>query len=225
MQVNRPLWIALCHAVIALAILVPCRSAQAQTRINDKDLERIMRNLRDDAKDFRSAFDSSVKKSAIRNTSREKDARGLAERFEKQSDEMWKRFKDSKKADTYVPPVVTLAGELDRLVYSLNLDSKTTLSWEKTRSELHQIANSYGVTEPYLQNTAVAANPSDTGSCAASIGGAQAQRLVERCTRVSTATHSPCNAQNTCALITDEIRHGCSLLSSSDAPGFCSEYR
>jgi hypothetical protein len=225
MRVPRSLWIAVCAAVFAFVIFSPQGSAHAQTRINDKDLERIMKNLRDDAKDFRSAFDNSLHKSAIRNTSREKDAKELAERFEKQSDEMWKHFKGSKKADTYVSPVVDLAGELDRLVYSLNLDSKTTLSWEKTRSELHQIANSYGVSEPYLQNTAVLANPGDTGSCAASVGSAQAQRLVERCTRVSTATHSPCNAQNTCALITDEIRHGCSMLSASDAPGFCSEYR
>jgi hypothetical protein len=206
-------------------ILVPCRSAQAQTRISDKDLERTMKNLREDSKDFHQAFDASLHKSAIRNTSREKDAKSLAERFEKQSDEMYKHFKDSKRADTYVSPVVALAGELDRLVYSLNLDSKTTLSWEKSRSELHQIANAYGVSEPYLQNTAVASNPGDTGSCVASVGAAQAQRLVERCLRVSTATHPPCDAQNTCALITDEIRHGCSLLGSSDAPGFCSEYR
>jgi hypothetical protein len=222
MRLNRIVWIAACFVVLALA---PFHSAQAQTRISDKDLERIMKNLREDSKDFRQAFDNSIRKSAIRNTSREKDAKVLAERFEKQSDEMWKHFKDSKNADTYVSPVVAVAGELDRLVYSLNLDSKTTLSWEKSRSELHQVANSYGITEPYLQNTAVSANPGDTGACVASIVAAQAQRLVDRCLRVSTATHPPCNAQNTCTLITDEIRHGCSLLSSSDAPGFCSEYR
>jgi len=217
-----------CVVAVSLVMLLSLRSAYAQTRLNDKDMEHIMKNLRDDAKDFRSAFVSSIHKSAIRNTSREKDAKNLAIRFEKQTDEMYKHFKDSKKADIYVSPVVDSAGQLDQLVYSLNLDSKTTLSWEKARSELHQIASSYGVSEPYFQSAGQVSGPStpsDAGSCTASIGAAQAQRLVERCLRVSTATHPPCNAQNSCALITDEIRRGCSMLSVSDAPGFCSEYR
>lgn len=126
--------------------------AHAQTRLDDRDLKQIMRNLHEDAKDFRSAFDASIKKSAIRNTSQDKDARGLAEQFEKQTEEMYSHFKDSKRADAYVWPVVRSAGDLDRMVYALGLDSKTTLSWEKARSELHQIALSYGVNEPYSQS-------------------------------------------------------------------------
>jgi hypothetical protein len=114
------------------------------------------------------------------------------------------------------------------MVYSAGLDSKATLSWEKVRSEMHEISAAYGVQEPYLQSTAAASgarNLSDTGSCVASIGAAQAQKLVDRCLQVSPATHPPCNAQNACALITDEIRRGCGMLASGGAPGFCSEYR
>jgi endo-beta-N-acetylglucosaminidase D len=110
-----------------------------------------MKNLHEDAKDFRESFDASIHKSAVRNTSEDKNARSLAEQFEKQADEMYKHFKGSKKADAYVWPVVRTAGDLDGLVYTLGLDSKTTLSWEKVRSELHQIANSFGVTEPNFQ--------------------------------------------------------------------------
>ena len=155
MQLRPSFWMSVSVAVLALVVLLPLRTAQAQMRLNDKDMEHIMKNLRDDAKDFRAAFDASIRKSAIRNTSREKDAKRQAEQFEKQTDEMYKHFKDSKKADRYVPPVIDSAGQLDRLVYSLNLDSKTTLSWEKARSDLHQIANSYGIGEPYFQSTTV----------------------------------------------------------------------
>jgi glycyl-tRNA synthetase (class II) len=155
MQLRPSFWMSVSVAVLALVVLLPLRTAQAQMRLNDKDMEHIMKNLRDDAKDFRAAFDASIRKSAIRNTSREKDAKSQAEQFEKQTDEMYKHFKDSKKADRYVPPVIDSAGQLDRLVYSLNLDSKTTLSWEKARSDLHQIANSYGIGEPYFQSTTV----------------------------------------------------------------------
>ncbi|GGG91462.1 hypothetical protein [Silvibacterium dinghuense] len=185
-----------------------------------------MKNLHDDSKDFRQAFDNSVHKSSIRNTGQEKNARFLAEQFENQVDEMYKHFKGSKKADAYVGPVVQTAAQLDQLVYSLNMDSKTTLAWEKSRSELHQVAASYNTPEPYLQSTSsFAGATADTQSCAASIGAAPAQKLVDRCLKVSTATHPPCNVQNSCALMRDEIRRSCNLLGEDDAPGFCKEYR
>lgn len=154
MRVFRSLPIAACAGACALLLLLPQPQARAQERLNDKDLEHIMKNLHEDAKDFRTAFDASIHKSAVRNTSQDKDARSLAEQFQKQADEMYKHFKESKKADPYVWPVVRSAGDLDRLVYTLGLDSKTTLSWEKVRSELHQIANSFGVAEPNLQSSA-----------------------------------------------------------------------
>ncbi len=61
-------------------------------------------------------------------------------------------------------------------------------------------------------------------ACSRSAGPAQARRLVEQCLNVSPATHPPCNAANTCALIEDEIRRGCTFL-GSDAPAFCTPYR
>jgi hypothetical protein len=212
-------------AALAIVCLLPCRPAAAQMRLSDHDLERMMKNLHEDAKDFRSAFDASVHKSAIRNNSQDKDARALAEQFEKQTDELYKHFKGSKQADAYVWPVVRTAGQLDHLVYSLGLDSKTTLSWEKSRSEIHQIATSYGVAEPYLQSSSPVSSAAEPEACIASVGAAQARRLVERCTQVSPATHPPCNVQNSCALITAEIRRGCGLLTGAGAPGFCSEYQ
>jgi hypothetical protein len=141
-------------ALLALLFLFPFHSAHAQGRINDKDMEHLMKNLHEDTKDFRSAFDAALHKSSARNTSQEKDARYLSENFEKQAEDLAKHFKDSRTADNYVAEIVNAASHIDRLVYSLNLDSKATLSWEKVRSELHQIANAYGVNEPYIQGGA-----------------------------------------------------------------------
>jgi hypothetical protein len=107
-------------------------------------------------------------------------------------------------------------------VYSLNLGSATTSEWEKIRQELHQIATAFSVPEPYYQS---GEDVNMSLSCAASIGASQAQKLVDRCRQVSPGTHSSCNEQNSCALITGEIRRGCSMMSSSNAPRFCSEYR
>lgn len=54
-------------------------------------------------------------------------------------------------------------------------------------------------------------------SCAAERGQAAAQRLVKICTSVSPATHPPCNAVNSCAIIEDEIARSCALLGDEAA--------
>ncbi|MGH7052277.1 MAG: hypothetical protein ACREFK_02140 [Stellaceae bacterium] len=59
--------------------------------------------------------------------------------------------------------------------------------------------------------------------CRQTAGPHRAQELVRQCLEVSPATHPPCNAANPCALIRDEIRRGCALLTSG-APAFCRNY-
>jgi hypothetical protein len=60
-------------------------------------------------------------------------------------------------------------------------------------------------------------------SCAETRGAQEAARLVSQCTQVSPATHSPCNASNSCAMIEAEIRRSCGLMDASHQPGFCNE--
>ena len=57
-------------------------------------------------------------------------------------------------------------------------------------------------------------------SCRQSIGAARASTLVRQCIQVSPATHPPCNDQNPCEMITDEIRRGCGMY-PSPVPSFC----
>jgi hypothetical protein len=71
----------------------------------------------------------------------------------------------------------------------------------------------------------VGATSEDSGrTCREAVGSQRANQLVKQCLQVSPATHPPCNAQNTCKLITDEIKRSCQLL-GHDAPAFCNEYR
>jgi hypothetical protein len=61
-------------------------------------------------------------------------------------------------------------------------------------------------------------------TCTEAVGADRANQLAQQCLQVSPATHPPCNAQNTCKLITDEIKRSCQML-GRNAPGFCDEYR
>lgn len=70
---------------------------------------------------------------------------------------------------------------------------------------------------------ATAAQHALAESCSNEAGKEQAQAYVDQCLEVSPATHPPCNADNDCQLIIDEIVRGCDML-KSDAPDFCADY-
>jgi hypothetical protein len=201
-------------------------TARAQSRLNDKDLARLMQNLSDDAQPFRQSFANALKKSTIRRTSQEKNAQGLADIFAKQAKHALETFKHKRKAEGEVTAMVGTAGQIDALVYSLHFNPKVTAEWEKLRTELHQVAGAFGIPEPYFQSNPGATMASAGGevSCLVSVGTKRSAELVKECVQVSPATHPPCNAQNACSLVVDEIRRGCGML-GQDAPGFCAEYR
>jgi hypothetical protein len=218
-------WARLGFLIFLVGLQGAERFAAAQGRLSDKDLQRLMQNLKDDSQPFRQSFANALKKSTIRKTSQEKDARALADTFAKQANNALETFKHHQKADAAVGSLVNTAAQIDPLVYSLQLDPQTTSRWERLRTELHQIAQAFGVPEPYLPPQAgTSAAPSTTGTCLNAVGIERSRQLVNECLQVSSATHPPCNAQNACSLIVDEIKRGCALIGQG-APGFCAEYR
>ncbi len=76
---------------------------------------------------------------------------------------------------------------------------------------------------PFLL-AALACSPSSAAdvSCAQQMGQQRATLLAKQCRQVSPATHPPCNAANSCAMIIDEFERGCSMLvGESYRPAFC----
>ncbi|CAG0973561.1 MAG: hypothetical protein F9K19_10840 [Rhizobiaceae bacterium] len=67
------------------------------------------------------------------------------------------------------------------------------------------------------------ASPAVAQTCTAEVGAEEAKTYVDQCLEVSPATRPPCNADNACQLIWDEIARGCAML-GEDAPDFCSDY-
>jgi hypothetical protein len=217
-------WAGFVFAV--LCVVSVNKPAVAQGRLSDRDLQRLMQNLKNDAEPFRQSFANALKKSSIRKTSKEKDAKALADTFARQANGALESFKHHQKADDAVAALVNTAGQIDPLVYSLQMNPQTTSQWERLRNELHDIAQAFGVPEPYLapQPGTTSGAPSTTGTCLNAVGVERSRQLVNECLQVSSSTHPPCNAQNACSLIVDEIRRGCAQIGQG-APGFCGEYR
>lgn len=124
-------------------------SIHAQARVSDRDVEALMKNLKEDSKSFRENFDAALKKSAIRHTSQEKDAKGLVASFEKQTDSMFSDFKKTKRGDVAVETTISSAQQIEKLIYNLQLDHKTISQWEKVRSELDRVSGAFGIHAPY----------------------------------------------------------------------------
>ena len=131
--------------LILLAIVLSGSSltALAQSRLNDHDVQAVMQNLRDDSKSFRSAFDSAVKKSTIRKTSQEKDARTQVANFERQTESTLRQFKNNKKADVHVQSMMESANSIDHLLQSVSLDDRTNSAWGKVRADLTQLSSAF----------------------------------------------------------------------------------
>jgi hypothetical protein len=219
-------WVRCVGLIVLLGLLGAGRLTLADGRLSDKDLQQLMQNLKDDAGPFRQNFANALKKSTIRGTTQERDAKALADSFAKQANTAFDTFKHQQKADQQVADLVHTAAQIDPLVYSLQLDPQTRSRWERLRTELHQIAQAYGLPEAYLAPPPGSASGafSTTGTCLNAVGIERSRQLVNECIQVSPATHPPCNAQNACSLIVNEIKRGCALIGEG-APGFCAEYR
>ena len=136
-------------AVALLLSVFAGATARAQSRIDDKDLARLMQNVKDDAQPFRKSFANALKKSTIRGTSQEKDAQQLGNTFVKQSESALDTFKKKHTAGDQVAAMVDTAGQIDSLVNQLSLSPPVTTQWEKLRTELHQVAEAFNVQDPY----------------------------------------------------------------------------
>lgn len=135
------------HLALALGILALTIApfAKAQSRMSDKDVESLMGNLKDDVKSFRPKFNDAVHKSSIRKTSKEKDAKNLVARFQKETEAMQNQFKKTKKGDTELRVVMSTASQVDELISSLQLGHDVRSRWGKIQTELQQIQSAFGI--------------------------------------------------------------------------------
>jgi len=133
-----------CAAMILLLFLNCVSQGFAQTRMNDKDIESLMKNLTEDAKKFRSTFNSAVGKSTIRKTSQEKEAKNLVAQFEKQTESMLQQFKNKQKADQTLPAVQASGDQIDKLLVSTPMGDPTSNAWAKIKTELATLSQQFG---------------------------------------------------------------------------------
>jgi hypothetical protein len=140
---SRVLTFALFGALMLTLVQAPVARAQ-----NDKDLDRLITSMYDDAKKFRSSFNPSISKSTIRKTSQEKQSKRLVDQFVSDVAAMRSQYRKKKTVDATFPRVQTAAVQIDDLLHSVHLDDATNAAWAKVRAEFQQVSEAFHIPSP-----------------------------------------------------------------------------
>lgn len=81
-----------------------------------------------------------------------------------------------------------------------------------------------GAAKPAPTPAPKAAADMTKGTCLQAVGAEKAKLLVDRCLDMSGSSHPPCNVQNSCSMMIEEITQGCAQ-SGAAAPQYCKDYK
>jgi hypothetical protein len=141
---NRRVGLCLAAAVAIVGLIAGyCPALTASERMSDKDVERMMTNLRNDAQRFQDSFNQSIGKSTFRKTQQEKDAKILVKNFVNQTNSMLTHFKKTKRADPTLTNVRESASRIDKLMSDVPLGPTTGDAWTKAKAELSTISDAF----------------------------------------------------------------------------------
>src|ERR1051325_3287697 len=93
-------------ALMLASLSVVARSQDTPYRLNDKQVQRVMKQLKKDSERFRKSLDSSLDKSRLDGTNREDDINRFVQDYEKATQRLYYRFEHNKCACADVAAVL-----------------------------------------------------------------------------------------------------------------------
>lgn len=138
--------LAILNALMLVAVFsVVVRAQEAPYRLNDKQVKKLMAQLKKDTGKFRKSFDSSLDRSRLNGTNREDDINRLLKNYEDATERLYSRFKDDKSVTADVEAVLDGAAEIDRFMTRRLASEKAERDWSAVRQDLRQLADAYNV--------------------------------------------------------------------------------
>jgi preprotein translocase subunit SecA len=133
-------------ALVAIIFtLLAAHPASAQQRLSDRDVEALMKNLKQDTKPFVSTFTSAMSKSNVRKTTQEKIYKALAKTFQQQVDEMLSGFQSKHSVDATLPALLQSAHQIDDVFIDVQLEGSARPDWIKCKTSLSRIAAQFNI--------------------------------------------------------------------------------
>ncbi len=125
----------------------------APYRISDKQVKKLLEQLKKDTGKFRKSLDSSLDRSRLNGTNREDDINKFLKDYEDATERLYSRFKDNKSVSSDVEAVLDGAVQIDSFMGRQSLRGRAERDWDKVRQDLRQLADAYNVTWRWWTNT------------------------------------------------------------------------
>lgn len=136
---------ALC---VCSALLISTAKAQVvgqPYRLNDKDVERIIKRIEQQSDRFRSSLDDALDKSRFNGTNREDDINSFIKDYYEQTKRLRDRFDKKHSASADVEAVLDRAARIDDFMRRNRLSSKAQDNWSTLKGNLDELASAYNV--------------------------------------------------------------------------------
>ena len=134
------------HVLILVASFAVVAQAQdTPYRLNDKEVKKLMAQLKKDTGRFRKSFDSSLDRSRLNGSHREDDINRFLKNYEDATERLYSRFKDNKSVGTDVEAVLDGANEIDQFMTRRLASERAERDWAEVRQDLRRLAEAYNV--------------------------------------------------------------------------------
>lgn len=151
---RKTLFSSMVCALMLASLSIVAKAQEGPYRLNDKQVQRVMKQLKKDTEKFRKSVDSSLDKSRLDGTNREDDINKFMEDYEKATERLYDRFKDNKSVGSDVETVLDGAARIDQFMTRrsdqfMRRNSKSGRAerdWAAVRQDLRQLAEAYNVT-------------------------------------------------------------------------------
>jgi ABC-type transporter Mla subunit MlaD len=137
--------------VFVISFLGVATRAHAQVvgqpyRISDKEVERILHRMENQANKFRHSLDAALDRSRLNGTNREDDINAFIKNFDEQTKRLHDRFDDHKSVAADVEAVLNSAASIDQFMRRQHLNERAQNDWSTLRGNLDELAEAYNVT-------------------------------------------------------------------------------
>jgi hypothetical protein len=134
------------HVLILVAsFVVVARAQDTPYRLNDKEVKKLMAQLKKDTGRFRKSFDSSLDRSRLNGSNREDDINRFLKNYEDATERLYSRFKDNKSVGADVEAVLDGAAEINQFMTRRLASERAERDWAEVRQDLRRLAEAYNV--------------------------------------------------------------------------------
>lgn len=114
-------------------------------RLNDREVDNIIRRIEQRADRFHSSLDSALDQSRWDDTRAEDKINDFVRDFEQATDRLRSNFNDNRSVDEDVTTVLSHAASIDRFMRNNRLNYRAQNDWRSLRNDLNDLASAYDV--------------------------------------------------------------------------------